>query len=86
MASATTEPSTAPSAASADEDGDDDVGGVGLEEAAERLAGVAAAEAVGAERDERASSGTNRAIWSGTAFMKSVTAMIGPGARAELRR
>ena len=28
--------------------------------------------------------GTNRAIWSGTAFMKSVTATIGPSASCEL--
>ena len=50
---------------------------------AQRLAGVGPAHPVGAEDVERAVAGTNRAIWSGTAFMKSVTAVIGPGRRVE---
>ena len=61
MASATASRSTVALVGQRGEHGDLDVGGVGLEEAAQRLAGVAAAEAVGAERartaDRRARSG-----------------------------
>ena len=52
MASATRSRSTSPWAASAGEHGDHDVAVVDLEVAAQRLAGVGAAEAVGAERHE----------------------------------
>ena len=54
------------------------VGGVGLEMAAERLPRVGSAKSIGTERDVRR--GTQRAIWSGTAFIKSVTATMGPAA------
>ena len=64
-----------PGVAEAIEDGHDDVGGIGLEMAPQRLAGVAAAETVRAQRDKRLA---GRATWSGTAFMKSVTATMGP--------
>ena len=66
------------------EHGDHDVTGVDLEEAAQRLAGVGAAHAVGAEGGARAARA--RSGRSGRArLMKSVTATIGPWPSAEQR-
>ena len=68
MASATTSGLTSPWRRERRQHRDHDVAGVGLEVAAQLLAGVAAAEPVGTER-QVAADATQRAIWSGTAFM-----------------